>query len=176
MKNLMQTSLEDVVDSILQDENKKEFSSSKMELQNKINTDNIRCNTFNKENKEERIKQTFDALPEHMQEVIGKYPEFFKTFLKDGAYSPPILPKGWIRPLKKALQVMKNHGIPLDIVRFTVDRNILEPCYHTDTLREVSLADNMMQRLLACTAQICPFCGAKLTKSDQYLCAKCDGQ
>lgn len=112
-----------------------------------------------------------------LRDVIERHPQFFRTVREKGTDKPLHVPTGWLPTLERALGAMGRVQLDLDIRGFSLHSGAL-------TVSELSrhgmrLGENLFNRLLLVTREICPLCGKRVAPAtedeeiDQSFCDEC---
>lgn len=120
---------------------------------------------------------TLGDLKPGLRDVIERHPQFFRTVRDKGTDNSLHVPAGWLPALDRALGAMGRVQLDLDIRGFSLHSGAL-------TTSELSrygmrLGENLFNRLLLVTREICPLCGKRVTPAtedeeiDQSFCDEC---
>lgn len=110
-----------------------------------------------------------EAVPDALREIVGKYPEFFPKI--DGKNLK--IPLGWIAALDKALEAMRQIGLPLDIQVLRLRSGGSLGVSNAANAYNTDMATRLCNKLLEVTTEICPICGKRIEQPDMVECGFC---
>ena len=108
-------------------------------------------------------KADLHKLPEALRTLAEEYPQFFQTVMERGDAGYLAIPQGWIPYLGKAMEALRESGLPMDIYGFTYDSGQLAISQGTHR-RTPGVA--FCNALLTVTREICPLCGGRMTENE----------
>ncbi|BAH74951.1 type IV secretory system conjugative DNA transfer family protein [Solidesulfovibrio magneticus] len=119
---------------------------------------------FNEDDDEEEEPKS--KIPNNMQQIVERFPHFFKTAMKGGRISIQI-PNGWVQAFENALDAFARTGLEVDICNIFIgsDGNLTLGATN-------SCGVNILDSFLKNTHRLCPICGNEL-KNKTKVCEQC---
>jgi hypothetical protein len=106
--------------------------------------------------------------------IVAEFPEFFPTAMRNNeCYVNLEVPSGWHNVVASALKKIRDSGLSLDIVSFSLTSGRTSRQSLAAEVKGHDVADRILNRMLSATGDICLSCGERLEEDGALLCRKC---